>query len=160
MKTIGELLNFALKSYADLPAMRWLEKKEIRERSYRELGEDISAVRNGLAEGGFHRDHIALIGTSSVEWVTAYFAAATGENAAVPLDAGLPAEDLLDDASLLIAVERPVLEQKHVPLVEEVPRIHEVLDGFARSCRELAARICVFQIVVPALPDRLVRRCV
>ena len=96
MKTIGELLNFALKSYADLPAMRWLEKKEIRERSYRELGEDISAVRNGLAEGGFHRDHIALIGTSSVEWVTAYFAAATGENAAVPLDAGLPAEDLLE----------------------------------------------------------------
>ena len=96
MRTIGELLDHALESYADLPAVRWLKKKEVLERSYRELGEDISAVRNGLAEEGFHRDHIALIGTSSVEWVTAYFAVTTGENVAVPLDAGLPAEDLLE----------------------------------------------------------------
>ena len=66
MRTIGELLDHALESYADLPAVRWLKKKEVLERSYRELGEDISAVRNGLAEEGFHRDHIALIGTSSV----------------------------------------------------------------------------------------------
>ena len=96
MKTIGELLNHALKSYADLPAVRWLKKKEVMERSYRELGEYISAVRNGLAKEGFHGDHIALIGTSSIEWVTAYFAVTTGENVAVPLDAGLPAEDLIE----------------------------------------------------------------
>ena len=96
MRTIGELLENALESYADLPAVRWLKKKEIRERSYRELGEDVAAVRNGLAAEGFHRDQIALIGTTSVEWVTAYFAVTTGENVAVPLDAGLPAEDLLE----------------------------------------------------------------
>ena len=58
MRTIGELLDHALESYADLPAVRWLKKKEVLERSYRELGEDISAVRNGLTEEGFHRDHM------------------------------------------------------------------------------------------------------
>ena len=96
MRTIGELLEYALESYADLPAVRWLKKKEIKARSYQELGEDIAAVRDGLAAEGFHRDQIALIGTTSVEWVTAYFAVTTGENVAVPLDAGLPAEDLLE----------------------------------------------------------------
>ena len=57
MKTIGELWEHALGSYADRPAVRWLEKKNVKERSYRELGEGIAAVRSGLAEEGFHKDH-------------------------------------------------------------------------------------------------------
>ena len=126
MKTIGNLLNRALESYADRPAVRWLKKKEILERSYRELGEDISAVRNGLAEEGFIRNHIALIGTSSVEWVTAYFAITTGENVAVPLDAGLPAEDLLE-----------LLNRAHAKALFLSPKNKSLAEQVRVSCPEI-----------------------
>ena len=96
MKTIAEIWNTAINNYAELPALRWLEKKDIREISYRELGEEISAVRSGLTAEGFHGAHIALIGTASNLWVAAYLGITTGDNVAVPLDAGLPAEELLE----------------------------------------------------------------
>ncbi len=96
MGTIGEIWNYALAEYAELPAVRWLEKKEIKERSYKELGEDVTAIQNGLAAEGFQNAHIALIGTASISWIGAYLGITTGNNVAVPLDAGLPPEDLID----------------------------------------------------------------
>ena len=126
MKTIGELWEHALTSYADLPAVRWLEKKNVKERSYRELGEGIAAVRSGLAEEGFHKDHIALIGTSSVEWVTAYFAITTGDNVAVPLDAGLPAEDLIE-----------LLNRAHAKALFLSPKNKKLAEQVRVSCPEV-----------------------
>lgn len=126
MKTIGELMNYAVETYADLPAVRWLKKKDIMERSYRELGEDISEVRNSLAEEGFCMDHIALIGTSSVEWVTAYFAITTGENVAVPLDAGLPAEDLLE-----------LLNRAHAKALFISPKNRKMVEQVRANCPEI-----------------------
>lgn len=126
MKTIGELWEHALGSYADRPAVRWLEKKNVKERSYRELGEGIAAVRSGLAEEGFHKDHIALIGTSSVEWVTAYFAITTGDNVAVPLDAGLPAEDLIE-----------LLNRAHAKALFLSPKNKKLAEQVRVSCPEV-----------------------
>ena len=126
MKTIGELWEHALTSYADLPAVRWLEKKNVKERSYRELGEGIAAVRSGLAEEGFHKEHIALIGTSSVEWVTAYFAITTGDNVAVPLDAGLPAEDLIE-----------LLNRAHAKALFLSPKNKKLAEQVRVSCPEV-----------------------
>ncbi len=96
MKTIREIWEDTLKKHADLPAVRWLEKKDIRERSFKELDGTIEAVRRGLSAKGFHGTHIALIGVSSVCWISAYLGITTGDNVSVPLDAGLPAEELLD----------------------------------------------------------------
>ena len=96
MGTIGEIWSAALENYAELPAVRWLVKKEIQERSYKELGKDVENIRSGLAAEGFHGAHVALIGTASVTWIGAYLGITTGDNVAVPLDAGLPAEDLLE----------------------------------------------------------------
>ena len=91
MNTIGRIWEESLQRYKELPAVRWLEGKTVKERSYQELGDDIIAVRKGLAAAGFHGAHIALIGTASISWITAYLGITTGDNVAVPLDAGLPA---------------------------------------------------------------------
>nr|MCR5106709.1 AMP-binding protein [Lachnospiraceae bacterium] len=96
MKTIKEILEHAVNSYADLPAVRYLEKKEIKECSYRELGNTVNNIRNGLYSEGFCSSHIALIGTSSLSWISAYLGITTGGNVAVPLDAGLPDEELIE----------------------------------------------------------------
>ena len=95
MNTIREIWESAIEKYSDFTAVKWLEKKEIIERSYGELNEKITAVRKGLKAEGFQGAHISLIGTSSVSWIEAYLGITTGKNVAVPLDAGLPAEDLI-----------------------------------------------------------------
>ncbi len=96
MKTIRKIIDTAFAEYDRLPAVRYLEKKEIMERSYGELLQDLTDVRKGLAAEGFHEAHIALIGTSSLCWIMSYLAVTTGDNVAVPLDANLPEDDLID----------------------------------------------------------------
>ena len=95
MNTIREIWESAYTNYAELPAVKWLVKKDIQERSYSELNEAIVAVRKGLQAEGFENAHISLIGTASLSWISVYLGITTGNNVAVPLDAGLPAEDLI-----------------------------------------------------------------
>ena len=111
MNTIREIWESAVSKYAELPAVKWLVKKDIQERSYSELNEDIIAVRKGLKAEGFEGAHISLIGTASQCWIGAYLGITTGNNVAVPLDAGLPAEDLIgllndSDAEALFLVPK------------------------------------------------------
>ena len=82
--------------YSQLPAVRWLVKKDIMQRTYGELAANITAMKKGYAALGYSHKHIALIGVSSVEWIQAYMSIVTSDNAAVPLDSALPAEDLTD----------------------------------------------------------------
>ena len=93
---IRDILEESEKKYADIIALKWLKKKDIQERNYRDLMEKVMLVRKGLLAEGFGGKHIALIGTSSVEWIESYLGIITGKTVAVPLDAGLPAEDLID----------------------------------------------------------------
>ena len=82
--------------YSDLPAVRWLVKKQVQERSYGELAKAVAGIKKGFAAQDFSHKHIALVGTASAEWIQAYMAVVTSTNAAVPLDSGLPAEDIID----------------------------------------------------------------
>ncbi len=95
MNTIREIWDNSAAAYAELTAVKWLEKKEVKGRSYSELNNDIVSIRKGLKLEGFDGDHISLIGVASVSWIGAYLGITTGNNVAVPLDAGLPAEDLI-----------------------------------------------------------------
>ena len=95
-KTIHTLWNRSAKDYADLPAVRWLVKKDIKEISYKQADEVISGLRKGAYALGFEHRHIALVGTNSAEWIEAYMSVVTSTNTAVPLDSALPAHDLID----------------------------------------------------------------
>ena len=129
METIREIWDSALENYADLPAVKWLVKKEIKEKSYSELNDDITAVRMGLKAESFENDHIALIGTASPEWIAAYLGITTGNNVAVPLDAGLPSEDLislLNDADAKALFLAPKLKGLTEEIKEKCHQISKV----------------------------------
>ncbi|MBR5408027.1 MAG: AMP-binding protein [Lachnospiraceae bacterium] len=129
MKSIRELWEESLKKYEGLPAVRWLNKKEICEKTYDELGNDIVSIRKGLNAEGFSEAHIALIGNSSACWISAYLGITTGQNTAVPLDAGLPAEDLTEllnraDAEALFLGEKQAVLASQVK--KECPKIRRI----------------------------------
>ena len=126
MKTIAEIWEHAEKSYAELPAVRWLVKKDINEISYKALGEEISGIRSGRAALGFHDAHIALIGTASVCWIEAYLGITTGNNVAVPLDAGLPEENLIE-----------LLQDSDSEALLLSPKLKSLADTFKKECPKI-----------------------
>ena len=91
---IGEILDNSVREHRDVTAVQWLEKREVYGESYGELWERIGRIRRGLQGKEMKGKHIALIGSSSPEWIESYLAVITGGSVAVPLDAGMPAEDL------------------------------------------------------------------
>lgn len=123
---IRDIIEDSAKKFADIKAVKWLKKKEILERSYRELMENVAAVRKGLLSEGFQGKHISLLGTSSVEWIESYLGIITGNTVAVPLDAGLPCEDLIDLINRSDS-EALFINPKHTPL----------LDGILAGCPKL-----------------------
>ncbi|MCR5101981.1 MAG: AMP-binding protein [Butyrivibrio sp.] len=96
MNNLRTLWSNAAEKYADLTAVKWLDKKNICEKSYGELNDYVCKIGRGLAVAGFSGSHIAIIGETSLYWVACYLGVVTGNNVAVPLDANLPAEELVE----------------------------------------------------------------
>lgn len=120
---IRDILEDSERKYSEIKAVRWLKKKEILERSYTEMMKNVTEVRKGLLAEGFQGKHIALIGTSSVEWIESYLGIITGKTAAVPLDAGLPSEDLID-----------LLKRSDSEALFLSPKKQELLEGILAEC--------------------------
>ena len=96
MNNLRELWDTTAEKYESLPAVRWLEKKDIKETTYGKINEMVKNIRKGLFATGFSKAHIALMGESSLGWIASYLGIITGDNVAVPLDALLPVEDIID----------------------------------------------------------------
>ena len=144
MKNIRTLWEHCRNEYSSLPAVRWLDKKDISEISYGELDAAVTAIRKGLAAEEFSKKHIALIGTSSVYWIESYLGITTGDNVAVPLDANLPAEDLVD-----------LLNRSDSEALFLAPKLRNLADVVSIACKKIkniwilddeADRPCLMQL--------------
>ena len=93
---VRDIIDKSGKDYENLTAIKWLKKKEIQEKTYGDLVADVIRIREGLSAEGFLKSHIALIGSNCVEWMEAFLGVVTGSTVAVPLDAGMPKEELTD----------------------------------------------------------------
>lgn len=125
-RLIRDILEDSAKNFAPIKAVKWLKKKEIFERSYQELMDNVVAIRKGLLAEGFQGKHIALIGTSSVEWIESYLSIITGNTVAVPLDAGLPGEDLIE-----------LINRSDSEALFLSPKNKALLDGILDGCPNL-----------------------
>ncbi len=96
MNNLRSLWDYSANNFSDLPAVRWLEKKNIKELTYGQLNEKIKGIRTGLVASGLTNCHAAIIGESSLSWIASFLGIVTGSSIAVPLDALLPSEDLID----------------------------------------------------------------
>ena len=93
---IEELIESTAAKYPDLPAVKWIVKKELPGKTYREFNSDRLKVANALLQGGFEGEQVALIGSGAYEWVASYFGIVSGKMTAVPLDPLLPEAELCD----------------------------------------------------------------
>ncbi|MEG0919487.1 MAG: AMP-binding protein [Anaerovoracaceae bacterium] len=62
--------------------------------SYAEFGSQIKAVATALLNRGYENKPISVIGNNSYTWLVSYYATLSGVGTAVPLDKGLPFEEI------------------------------------------------------------------
>ena len=125
-KTIYTMWERCTENYAGLPAVRWLVKKDIHERSYKEINDVVSGLRKGAAALGFEHKHISLVGTNSAEWIEAYMSVVTSTNTAVPLDSALPAEDLVE-----------LIDRSDSEGVFLDPKFSSLIDAIKANCKKV-----------------------
>ena len=96
MDSIRELLEQIEKDFDKMPAIKWPQGKDIQQKTYKELVNSASLIRRALGLQGLDNDHIAIVGFSSIEWITSFFAITSGNNSAVLIDPLLPSEEIID----------------------------------------------------------------
>ena len=107
MITIKDIINQCTTDFADMTAFKYIEGKDICEKTYSQLRSDSESVSRILDKFGLVGKHIAIIGMSSYEWIISYLGTVNSGSVAVPLDASLPSAELYEllnraDVSALI----------------------------------------------------------
>ena len=69
MNNIRSIWDESVNKFKEIPAVRWLVKKDIHQKTYGELDEEVKKVRAYLEKKGYRGSHIAIIGSTSPEWV-------------------------------------------------------------------------------------------
>lgn len=95
-ETVRDVIDVVLRTYQDNPVFRYKCDKEIEEKYKEEFVTDIKFVGQMFHAKFPKGSHIALLGKTSYEWLTCYFAIMNSENITIPLDKELPKEDLCE----------------------------------------------------------------
>ncbi len=126
---VRDIFERSVSLYSDLPAVEWLVKKDVQAITYKELGSDVAKIRRLFERRNYNGRHMALIGSSSISWITAYLSMITGTQIAIPLDFNLPDADLVeliersDSKTLFIDSKRATMIPDVVsscPMIEEI----------------------------------------
>lgn len=122
-KDIRELINYAADNYGDKDAfiIKHKDKKEISYEhiSYNRFKEDIVAFATYLNHHGFADKRISIIGNNCYQWLVTYFATVNGIGTVVPLDKGLPYEEVVSSLQRSKA-EVLVYDDAHEDIVNQL----------------------------------------
>ncbi len=136
-KDLKEMLNNAYTEFAKNIAfvIKHKEGKEVKyeDITYEELGSQMNALGTELIDMGYKGKKIAVIGKNRYEWVLAYTAVINGVGVVVPLDKGLP-EDEIEMSLTKSKAEIVFCEENYVETLKNI---------FARGKTSLSKIICM-----------------
>lgn len=95
MLSVRDIMQKAKKEYATNIAYRQIENKTYETAiTFKGLSNNVDAFGTALIMQGLKGKHIALLGETTIEWITAYFAVLNGVGVVVPIDRELNAETI------------------------------------------------------------------
>lgn len=128
--TVARILQNSMEKFGDIPAVKYIKHKDVVEKTYKELYRDSARVSAALKHRGLEGKYIAVVGASSYPWIASYLGIINGGSVAVPLDAGLPAEEQWE-----------LMNRAHVSCLLCDPAKKELAAGAAEHCPELSSVI-------------------
>ena len=96
---VKEIIKYATENYSDYTAftikIKTGKSKEYKKITYKEFNEDINGLGTALLKLGLEGKRVAIIGKNRYEWILSYVATLNGVGVAVPLDKGLPEQEII-----------------------------------------------------------------
>ena len=89
IQTLQDVIRHSVAAYSEQAAYRYKVKKEVVDKTYRELGEDSMAVSRMVESLGMKGKHIAILGSTTYQWIVSFFGVTNSGSVAVPVDAKL-----------------------------------------------------------------------
>lgn len=138
---LRQLLDGSAEKYGEKDAFIIKTKRETKKSpaeyrhvSFIELREEIDRLGTAFMEAGFKDKRLAVIGKNRYEWALAYYAHIFGLGVLIPLDKGLPAEEL---AMSLTKAKADILvfDKDQFGLVEYLKE-HSEFDGLQYICMD------------------------
>ena len=98
-KNVKEIIKDAVSKYPDCVAftIKNINGKNVsyKKITYKELNEDINAFGTALLSIGLKGKRVAIIGKNRYEWILSYITILNGVGIAIPLDKGLPEQEII-----------------------------------------------------------------
>ena len=118
---IREIINNSAEKYSDNNAFI-VKNKDMTTYTYityKRLQEEINSLGTALLQLGFKGKRIAIIGKNRYEWAMGYYAVVNGLGVVVPLDKGLPKEEI--ELSLVRSkADAIICEENYIDTVKEI----------------------------------------
>lgn len=96
VQSLKELVDFGANYYGDKIAYKYTENKEIHSKTFIDLKNDSRNFSNLLKRLNLLGKHIAIIGSTSYEWIVTYLGTVNSNSVIVPLDKELSSEEIYD----------------------------------------------------------------
>lgn len=122
-KDIREAVRDGITRYADRIAftLKTKENKEVTytDITYKQFGEEIDELGTGLISLGLKDKKVAIIGPNSYEWILSYTAVLFGVGIVVPLDKGLPAQEI-EDSIVRSGADAIIFDSKYIDIIKDI----------------------------------------
>ena len=128
--TLRDIIRHGADAYGSQTAFRYKVKKEIVDRTYLDVNRDSMAVSRMLESMGMDGKHIALIGTTTYQWIVGYFGIVGSGSVAVPIDAQLPADavcELLERADVEMLIFDEIRRDVAKAVKEKCPSVRYIV---------------------------------
>ncbi len=121
-KNLKEIMQDAIRKYSSHTAFI-IKNKEKKEKytyiSYEQFGLEINALGSSLIKRGLKNKRIAIISPNRYEWVVSYFATVNGTGIVIPLDKGLP-NDEIESLLQRSHADAVIFDQKYQEIMKQI----------------------------------------
>ena len=93
---LQEFVTEIAKAYGNRYAYRYIVDDAVVSKTFKEFQRDIYAVASWFVKKGWMGKHVAIIGSSSYNWVTTFLGVACSSNVVIPIDKMLTEDEILN----------------------------------------------------------------
>lgn len=130
VENLRDIVKYSALNYGEQAAYRYKVKKEVVDKTFNQVNKDTMAISRMVESFGLKGKHIAIIGTTTYQWIVTYFGVTGSASVAVPIDAQLPADavcELLNRADVEMLVYDEIRADIVAAVKEQCPLIKHII---------------------------------